>query len=106
MPKVDPKAPLARYTRDPGGYQPNPAEVGRPPYRREPYVHATLPDGTAVDTKAAAWTSTHVLLTWDDDGTYRNVWVPAAAVRRIPRRESTWQDPYDDFRWYAADGQL
>lgn len=69
-------------------------------YRREPYVRCRTASGT-VDAKAAAWTRTHVLLHWiDDDGLAHNRWTPAATVHRIPRDDSAWRDPYDDFRFY------
>lgn len=30
--------------------------VTRATYRREPYIHITLPDGSTADGKASAWT--------------------------------------------------
>ena len=73
-----------------------PGTVVHAPYRREPYIRVQQPDGTTLDAKAAAWTQTHVLAHWiDNDGKAWDQWVLAGAVRRIPRSESTWQDPYD-----------
>lgn len=55
----------------------------------------------AVDGKAVAWTRSEVLVHWiDDDGRAHNRWVPASAVVRIPRDDSAWRDPYDDFEFY------
>ncbi|MCC3275273.1 MULTISPECIES: hypothetical protein [unclassified Arthrobacter] len=72
-------------------------------YRREPYVRCTTRGGGTVDGKAVAWTRTQVLLHWiDDDGVAHNRWVPAPAVQRIPRDDSAWRDPYDDFRFYYS----
>ncbi|WP_066303192.1 hypothetical protein [Arthrobacter luteolus] len=74
--------------------------VAHATYRREPYIRCRM-DGLAVDGKAAAWTRTHVLVHWiDDDARAHNRWVPAAAVVRIPRDDSAWRDPYDDFAFY------
>lgn len=58
--------------------------------------------GTAiVDGKAAAWTRTQVLLHWiDDAGRAHNRWIPAETVHRIPRDDSAWQDPYDEWSFY------
>ena len=72
-----------------------PGAVTHAPYRREPYVRVRFPDGNVVDAKAAGWTSSYVLLHWIDDGQACNEWVPAHAVRRITREDSSWQDPYD-----------
>lgn len=58
-------------------------------------------EALAADGKAVAWTRTEVLVHWiDDDGQAHNRWVPAAAVVRIARDDSTWRDPYDDFDFY------
>lgn len=66
------------------------------PYRREPYIRVLFPDGGTVDGKAVAWTRARVLVHWVVDGDqHREAWVPAHAVTRIQRHESTWQDPYD-----------
>lgn len=74
--------------------------VTHAPYRREPYVRCRTPS-SVVDGKAAAWTRTSVLLHWiDDSGRAHNRWVPAEAVQRIRRDESSWQDPYDDWSFY------
>ena len=80
---------------------PPPGRVVHETYRREPYVRVTLPNGRSMDGKAVAWTREFVLVHWMDDRmNVFNRWVPAAAVRRIPRDESAWQDPYDDFAFY------
>ena len=76
--------------------------VSHAPYRREPYIRAST-DGLGVDGKAVAWTRTHVLVHWiDDDARAHNRWVHASAVVRIPRDDSAWRDPYDDFEFYYA----
>ena len=78
-----------------GGQAPA-GRVTHAPYRREPYVRAQLTRFGTVDAKAAAWTQTQVLLHWIDlDGKAHNEWALAVRVRRIPRAESAWQDPYD-----------
>ena len=80
-----------------------PGPVTHAPYRREPYVRAQLDDGRTIDTKAAAWSRTHVLLHWvDGDGKVRNVWVLASKVKRIRARKvpgvtfTTWSGETDD----------
>lgn len=75
----------------------SPAEVRSAPYRREPYVRATLPDGSTVDGKVVRWSPSHVLLHWQDDpaGPHREAWVPGAWCERIDREDSAWRDPYD-----------
>lgn len=78
-----------------GDGQRPPGNVTHAPYRREPYIRVQLDDGRTVDAKAAAWTRTHVLAHWDDGEKVWDVWVEARCVRRIPRGESAWQDPYD-----------
>lgn len=81
--------------------------VTRPVYQREPYVRATLDNGTDVDGKATAWTSTHVNVKWYDPTKpyaivvglkvhMHSAWLPAERVQRIKRSESAWQDPYDE----------
>jgi hypothetical protein len=78
----------------------DPGRVTREPYRREPYVRARI-GRDSVDGKAIAWTRDEVQVKWvDRDGAMRTAWVPARAVRRINRDESTWQDPYDDYGFY------
>ena len=68
----------------------------RAPYRKEPYVRASLDDGTTMDAKAIVWTDQHVHLKWqDDDFEMQTRWMPAFAVQRISRGESSWRDPYD-----------
>lgn len=79
------------------------SKVTHAPYRREPYVRYRTPSSpsSVLDAKAAAWTRTAVLLHWlDDDGRAHNKWVPAEFVHRVPRDESAWQDPYDDWSFY------
>jgi hypothetical protein len=77
------------------------------PYRREPYVRATLDDGSVVDGNATAWTATWVNVKWyDPDVPYavvagiqvhmHSAWVPAEHVEGIRRSESAWQDVYDE----------
>lgn len=79
-----------------GDGQRPPGNVTHAPYRREPYIRVQLDDGWTVDAKAAAWTRTHVLAHWiDGDGKAWDRWVEARCVRRIPRDESDWRDPYD-----------
>ena len=70
--------------------------VTHAPYRREPYVRVRFPGGVVVDGKAVAWTRDRVLVHWVVDGDqHREQWVPAQAVTRIRRADSSWQDPYD-----------
>ena len=75
----------------------SPAEVRSAPYRREPYVRATLPDGSTVDAKVVRWSPSHALIHWQDDpaGPHREAWVPGAWCERIDREDSAWRDPYD-----------
>ncbi|WAP52176.1 hypothetical protein OL239_02390 [Arthrobacter sp. ATA002] len=88
----------------PGGPGSPEAAVTHAPYRREPYVRCRTPSSSIIDGKAAAWTRTSVLLHWiDDAGRAHNRWVPAGAVHRIARDDSTWQDPYDDWSFYYPD---
>ena len=70
----------------------SPAEVRSEPYRREPYVHATLPDGSTVDAKVVRWSPSHVLLHWQDDpaGPHREAWVPGPWCERIDREEGVF----------------
>lgn len=81
-------------------------QVTRAPYRREPYVRATLDDVTTVDGKATAWTQDSALVAWYDPDTpsavvagvpvhMHTAWIPAEHVRRIKRSESSWIDPDD-----------
>ncbi len=80
--------------------------ISRAAYRREPYVHVSG-DGMDLDAKAVAWTRKSVLVHWvDDELAAHNVWVDAQRVKRIKRCESAWGDPYDDFAFYLAQGQL
>ena len=74
-----------------------PAQVQSAPYRREPYVRATLPDGSTVDGKVVRWPPSHALIHWQDDpaGPHREAWVPGPWCERIDREESAWRDPYD-----------
>lgn len=82
-------------------YQPEWGPVTHATYQREPYVRATLADGTTVDGKASAWTQDYVLVTYVVGHTYHNVWVHASLVQRIKRSESAWIDVYDDYEHYA-----
>jgi hypothetical protein len=79
--------------------QPPRERLVRAEYEREPYVRATLDDGTTLDGKATAWTSTHVDVNrYDPDTPYavvagteihmHSAWVPADRVQRIKRSES------------------
>lgn len=78
-----------------------PSPITHAPYRREPYIRCRTPSSSVIDGKAAAWTRTAVLLHWMDDlGRAHNRWVPATAVQRVSRDESSWQDPYDDWSFY------
>ena len=86
---------------------PDPDRVHRPTYNREPYARVTFPDGTTRDGKVVAWQDDMVRFRWvENDHDHRLLWLPAAAVRRIPRRESSWQHVYDDYAWYEAQGEL
>ena len=76
---------------------PDPSEVTHAPYRREPYIRVVFPDGVR-DGKAMAWTRDMVLFHAEPEGIVTDVWVPAHAVTRIPRQDSTWTDPYDLLR--------
>lgn len=87
------------------------------PYQREPYVRATVDDGSVVDGKATAWMGTHVLVDWYDRDRPAEVvagipihmhseWLLADRVQRIKRSESAWQDKYNDYDWYASQGEL
>lgn len=99
-PVVADPAVVAGRSTDPG----RPAPVTHAHYRREPYVRCRTPTAV-VDGKAAAWTRTQVLLHWIDDvGRVHNRWVPAETVHRIPRDDSCWQDPYDDWSFYYPAG--
>jgi hypothetical protein len=94
--KVDP-AKAKSLTKGKRGPAPDLKEfpVTRAPYRREPYVRATI-DGTTIDAKAIGWTREHVHLKWQDaEYEMHTLWVPATAVHRIERDESAWRDPYD-----------
>lgn len=75
----------------------DPHQVTSAPYRREPYVRITFPDGRLQDAKARRWSPTHVLVLWqnDPDRPPHSAWVPAGWVQRITREESSWRDPYD-----------
>ena len=96
MPPADPSSSTSSLTRPPGA-------ITHAPYRREPYIRCRTPSST-IDGKAAAWTRTAVLLHWIDDvGRAHNRWVPAAAVQRVSRDDSAWQDPYDDWSFYYPD---
>lgn len=73
----------------------DPNQVRSAFYRHEPYVRAQLPDLGAVDALASRWTSTHVLIGWEDENARRfSAWVPASWVQRIDAADSAWQDPY------------
>lgn len=86
-------------------------------YGRRPYVRITMDDGRVFDGRVHAWTDTRVLVQWPDrDVPPRKVawmtthvqeaWADAEHVERIPRRESSWQDPYDDYQWFGEQGEL
>ena len=45
-----------------------------------------------------AWTGERVRFHAEPEGEVTDEWVPASAVRRIPREESRWVDPYDLLR--------
>lgn len=76
-------------------WRPDPADVVHAPYRRELYVRVSYPDGTVRDGKALAWTRDRVLFHAEPEGIVTDEWVPASAVRRISREQSSWVDPYD-----------
>ncbi|MFC9718359.1 hypothetical protein [Micrococcus luteus] len=75
----------------------DPSQVQSPPYRREPYVRVTFPEGNRQDAKAERWSHTHVLIRWraDPGRPPQSAWVPAGWVERIPREDSSWRDAYD-----------
>lgn len=74
----------------------SPAEVQSAPYRREPYVRATGGTLGTVDAKVCRYSSTHLLLSWQEraGGPYLSAWVPQHWCTRIPRAASAWSDPY------------
>ena len=89
----------SRYVRpEPARWIPDPAQVTHAPYRRELYIRVTWHDGTLRDGKAMAWTRERVRFHAEPEGEVTDEWVPASAVRRIPREESRWVDPYDLLR--------
>lgn len=84
--------------------------VVRFPYRREPYARATLVTaggGSEIrDVKVQARTgdARWLLIFFDDDGSVRSFWIPAADAVRIRREDSSWQDPYDQLPDEGGDG--
>ena len=86
------------YSLSGGDFTRPPGTVTHAPYRREPYIRVTFPDGTTRDGKALGWTREYVLFHAEPEGDVTNAWVPASAVKRIRREESSWQDPYDLLR--------
>lgn len=72
-----------------------PAEVASARYGREPLVRVALPDREDVDAMACRWSSTHVLVAWQDvpGGPMLQAWVPAAWVERIAREDARWLPP-------------
>ncbi|GAA3705127.1 hypothetical protein GCM10023259_103390 [Thermocatellispora tengchongensis] len=89
-------------------FTPEPDRVYRPAERQEPYGRATFPDGSTRDGKVTAWEGDMVLFNWPErhPGDRHQLWMPASRVRRIPRRESSWQDAYDDHAFFEANGEL
>ena len=75
-----------------------PGRVVHAPYRREPYIRVKFAGGAVRDGKALAWTQAYVLFHAEPDGVVTDEWVPASAVKRIWREESSWIDPYDLLR--------
>lgn len=86
------------YSLSGGDFTCPPGRVTQAPYRREPYIRVSFSNGAVRDGKAAAWTSEYVLFHAEPEGVVVNEWVPASAVKRIRREESSWIDPYDLFR--------
>ncbi len=85
------------YSLSGGEFKRPPGHITHAPYRREPYIRVSFPDGVR-DGKALAWTPDMVLFHAEPEGEVTNAWVPASTVRRIPREESAWIDPYDLLR--------
>ena len=92
-------------------------QVTRPGFGREPYVHITLPDGRVLEGRASAWTRDKVLATFVDPEKppqivagvtvhTQSVWMDADHVQRIPRRDATEKNPYDDTEWFDQQGDL
>lgn len=80
-------------------------------YGRPPYVLLTLPDGRVFEGRAAAWTSTMVLVDWVDPDMPpeivagvrirgQSAWTESENVRRIKRSEATNPDYHDDTEWF------
>jgi len=98
-------------------YEPSWGPVTRAGYGREPYIRITLPDGRIKEGRAYAWTNDKVLAQWPDhDAPPRQIawmtthvqesWIDAYHLTRIPRREATMRNPYDDTDWFQQQGEL
>lgn len=74
----------------------SPEEVHSALYQDAPYVRVMLPDRGRVDAMAARWSSTHVLIAWEEAPSTERLqaWVPAGWVTRIQAEESAWRAPY------------
>ena len=84
------------YVHQPPAFT-DPRQVTSAPYRREPYARVRLPDGSTLDAKAVRFSPTHLLLSWRDHpgAAPSQMWVPRAWAHRIPREQSSYQDPDD-----------
>src|SRR5699024_10755267 len=88
-----------------------------PGFGRGPYVHITLPDGRVLEGRASAWTKNKVLATFVDPEKppqivagvtvhRQSVWMDAEHIERIPRRDATKKNPYDDTDWFQQQREL
>jgi len=98
-------------------YNPAWGPVTRAGYGRKPYILVTLPDGRVLEGRASAWTKNKVLATFVDPEKppqivagvtvhRQSVWMDAEHIERIPRRDATKKNPYDDTNWFEQQGEL